>query len=149
MVDPDHIPSFVEWRDQGDLRLTVWNYLNYGLRLDLDTLAAVSALFAPSFVEREGCVLLASNSDEDNFATWWNRTNGNRHAVESQLNHVHLRDLLGVETTDERLLAEVAETVSSLWRAALERAFPDRAFLVDLVAVEEDPSGPILRFSQA
>jgi len=149
MVDPEHIPSFVEWRDQSATDLSVWYFMSRGLQLNLDTLAVAATLFAPSFVERGRCVLLTANSDEADFETWWQLSKGDSQAVEAQLNHVHLPDLLRVAASDVRLLAEVADAIASSWRLALRAAFPSRRFQVDVVSVEDDPSGPIVSFWQS
>jgi hypothetical protein len=112
MVDPEHVPAFVKWRGD-DLGSNLWYYLPTGLHLSLTMLAAVATVFVPSFVVRRDCVLLEQNSDEDDLENWWRVTDGNRQEIEAQLNHVHVRDLLGTETSDESLLQEVAEAIAT------------------------------------
>ncbi len=95
-VEPDQIASFVQWRESAppSIRsdLGVWYWL--GQVLTVDVLLGVVSVMVPSLIERDGVVLLRENSSAEDFDRWMEQTGRDRAAVQHQLNHVHVRDLV-------------------------------------------------------
>lgn len=93
---------------------------------------AYSELFWPSFVEHDGCVLLAGRFDHQNFESWLAATNGDRRAVEGVMNHTHILDLFvqhQTEPTQEQVVW-LGRLLKEMWQAKLDREFPGRDIVV-------------------
>ena len=147
-LDPESIPSFVEWRDsQPDMELGVLDFLQR-VDPDIEIVAGIMALVDPRLVERGECVLLADNSDEDDFENWTRIADGDTRVVERQLNHVHVRDMFSAEPRMDALFEEVAQSIAAMWRLRLAVDFPSRQFVVEVLSRSDDTTGPILRFWQ-
>jgi hypothetical protein len=87
-------------------------------------------LLVPDWVDVQGCVLRAMEYDPGLLEQGLRAANGNRVAVEAELNRVRLVD--EVSDPDPEILAEVAEIVVAAWVATLRSAFPDRTFNVSV-----------------
>lgn len=136
-IDPNELPAFRMWSEQYEPRPDGAAYLS-------DHLSVASArLFAdvmvPEFVAVQGCVILKSRYEPENFAEWWSREQGDVTAVERALNHLHLWDLFEpADAAEERAVHELAERIASTWQWHAERCFPGRRF----VASVTDDYGP-------
>jgi hypothetical protein len=94
---------------------------------------AYAELFWPSFVEYDGCILLSSRFNQDNFASWLAATGGNRQAVEGVINHTHILDLFirhDSEPTREQIVW-LGRLLREMWQAKLDREFPGRNVVVN------------------
>ncbi len=99
---------------------------------------AYAELFWPSFVEHDGCILLADRYEPANFQGWMESTKGDRRAVEAVLNHTHILDLfLGSETEPTRdQIVHLGATLKEMWTAKLNGEFPGRPIVVSFPSDE-------------
>lgn len=120
----------------------IWEFLpNEG---GAELAIAFCALFWPDFIEVEGCIILREKYIPSSFETWWKQLDGDRTAVESVLNHVHLWDLFsGDENIPEGGLEYLGGVLRCCWECSLRQAFPGHTFDVRL-AVDADEYGPTL-----
>src|SRR5690242_1190213 len=133
-LDPTWLPIFQQWKEEHSSWIEdfdYWDYLN--LRGDADLAAAFSKLFWPDFVEVEGCVLLARHYNPENFEHWMQNLEGNRRAVESQVNHTHIADLFlnnhPASDFPRELWDYLGTILLIMWKHALQDAFPDKRFI--------------------
>jgi hypothetical protein len=113
---------------------------------DADLALAFAHLFWPSFVERQGCVLIEHRAEDCAIAEAFERSGGDPRAVEERLNRVALRQEMPIEDSEleDETFLEVGQIMQRSWRAALAEQFPDREFVVELLGSEEDWNGPTL-----
>ena len=134
---PDDLPVFRSWSQQFDPPADVTAYL--AKHLTVTAAVVFSELLFPRFIEVRGCVILASRYVRANFEDWWERTGGDRAAVECSLNHVHLWDLFDpADGPEGRALEVLAERMALSWHAQAQQDFPDRSFVADVT----DEYGP-------
>ncbi len=147
-IDTSLLPQYQAFR-ANDTDLSLWNYLC--MVGSYEIAAAFSKLFWPDFVEVEGCVLLAEHSELQNFKDWQKHLKGNREAIETTINHVHIHDLFlddpGRESINIKLDEYLAKILTVMWKHALKEAFPDKEFAF-YYATEPDDYGPIISFYQ-
>ena len=100
--------------------------------IDAESLAEITALFAPEFVEYRGGVFRADEFDRENVDTWFEQNQGDIPSVESVVNHVHLFDVVtdNYENDQPADLWAIALRLADVWRAVLTTRFPDRSFEV-------------------
>ncbi|MEU0641775.1 hypothetical protein [Streptomyces umbrinus] len=109
--------------------------------------AALADLYWPKLVEYRGRVFLGFKFDGKSIDDWYGRLAGDWRAVESVVNHVHLWDYFVITLESEyTALPELAETIAVIWRAAVQKAFPDREFEVT-VSDSSGGYGPTLRLT--
>lgn len=108
--------------------------------------AALSLLFWPAFTEYRDCVFLDFLFDRPGVDRWFDELKGDKSAVESVVNHVHLWDVFAPKSDAEYVvLSEIAPRIGEMWLAALRREFPDREFVIS-VADESADYGPTISF---
>ncbi|WP_155246753.1 hypothetical protein [Salinispora arenicola] len=111
--------------------------------------AAMSTLFWPEFTEYRNGVFLRFLFERRGVDSWFDELKGDRRAVEGVVNHVHLWDVFAPNSEAEyAVLAELAQRISAMWRAALKSAFPSREFIVSVVDASED-YGPTISIRSA
>ena len=115
-----------EWVD--DLSPVGW-LANVG---SLGHAIAYAELFWPSFVERDGCILLTGRFDQASLQRWMAAAGGDKRAVESVINHTHILDLFvkyEIEPTREQVVW-LGRVLREMWQAKVDRAFPGRGVIV-------------------
>jgi hypothetical protein len=144
------LPTFQKYKQDNESwipNFDTWDYLN--LRADFDLAAAFVKLFSPDFLEVDGCILLQRSYTPEAFSEWLERYSGDKSAVESMLNHVHICDLFPNCPKDveysEQLYEFLAHALMVGWKSALGEAFPDRRFVFTL----RHGYGPEISFHQA
>jgi hypothetical protein len=109
------------------------------------------ATFWPPFVGHDDCVVVAARFLPGNFEEWLEGLNGDRRAVEAELNHLYILDFF--ERSDDRPTTKevlwLAGLVKRLWLAKLKIEFPDRRFVVSFPADGRDPIHSRITFCQA
>lgn len=93
-LETSQLPLFQKYKKENKSWIPdfdIWSYLN--LRADYDLAAAFAKMFWPDLIEVDGCEMLQRNYSPDNFTEWMERYSGDRRAVESIVNHVHVWDL--------------------------------------------------------
>lgn len=135
------LPQVKEWtsgRDEFDLRSFVLS------NATVAEACAFSELFWPEFVEYRDCVFLQFLYDEQGIDSWFEKLNGDRSAIESLVNHLHLWDVLAPTSEAEYgALAVLANSMASMWKMVARLKFPTRSFVVS-VAAEPDEYDPTL-----
>lgn len=133
-LDTSLMPIFQKYKQENESWIPgfdVWDYLN--LRSDFDMAAAFTKLFWPDFVEVDGCVLLKGSYSPENFKKWMSSYEGDRRAVESMMNHLHLWDTFLNSPKDveypEQLHEYLVNAVLFGWKQVLHESFPDKRFV--------------------
>jgi hypothetical protein len=149
-LDTSVLPIFQRYKKDNESWIPdfdTWSYLN--LRADFDLAAAFAKLFWPDFVEVDGCVLLQREYSPEAFAELMERYDGDRRAVESLLNHVHITDLFLNSSRDvtypDELYEFLAQTLIYGWKQVLQDKHPEKRFIFTL---RHTPS-PEISFHQA
>ena len=111
-----------------------------------DLALAFARMFWPTFVERQGCVLIEHRADDRAIAEALERLGGDPRAVEELLNRVSLREEMPIEDSEveDETFMEIGQVMQRSWRAALAAQFPGREFVVKLLDWEDDWHGPTL-----
>jgi hypothetical protein len=145
-IDPMSLPEARLWSEGFGGGLGVVDFVSS--KLTVATALAFATVLWPRFVEVRGCVLWSEHYQPDNFQEWWDKLGGNRQAIESTINHLHLWDVFdtGEDPSAEEALEELAGIVAQAWRAALKDEFPGKRFEVT-VARPDDDYGPTITFS--
>jgi hypothetical protein len=108
--------------------------------------AALSLLFWPAFTEYRDCVFLSFLFERHSVDRWFDELKGDKSAVESVVNHVHLWDVFAPKSEDEyAILSGIAPRIGEMWLAALKHQFPGREFVIS-VADESVDYGPTISF---
>lgn len=136
-LDVSILPIFEKYKKDNESWIPdfdTWSYLN--LRADFDLAAAFAKLFWPDFVEVDGCVLLQREYSPEAFAEWMERFDGDRRAVESMLNHVHISDLFLNSRKDVTYPGELYDFLAHAlmlgWKQVLQDKYPDKRFTFTL-----------------
>lgn len=112
---------------------------------------AFDEAFWPPFVVHDDCVIIAARFMPGNFEEWLEGLNGDRRAVETELNHLYILDLF--ERRDNRPTHEeilwLAGLVEKLWLAKLKIEFPNRQFIVSYPVDADDHTQSRITFHQA
>jgi len=131
-----------EWVD--DLTPVGW-LANVG---SLGQAIAYADLFWPSFVEHDGCILLAGRFNQDSFQSWVVATGGDRRAIEGVINHTHILDLFlrhDAAPTREQVVW-LGRLLREMWQAKVDRDFPGRGVVVSF---PEDAGDDLLGYEIA
>ena len=134
------VPEITKWNNGQGVSISDW----IQMMGDYAHAVGYSLVFWPSFIEKDGCVF---REDVANYNQCSKACSGNRQAIESTVNHIHLCDLHCNDTegnTPERM-QYLASILKEIYTCKLERDFPHKTFTVE---VYDDPSGPILTFFQ-
>ncbi len=122
------IPELSKYRESGPWAIDVW-LANIGR---YDASIGYASLFWPSFTEVDDCVLLGPGVPEE-YGSWKVKNPDDPSAIESVLNHRHLRDLFPTAPKPSRsVLLHLGSVLREMWIAKLHRDFPDRRFVVSL-----------------
>ncbi|PRY15249.1 hypothetical protein [Kineococcus rhizosphaerae] len=135
--DPFSLPALAAWRQPFDPPPSVSDYVYR--HVSVTDAVALASVFAPRFVDVQGCLLVAENYEPENLRTWLAQLEGRAQDVERMINHQSLWDLLPPAGEDEeRALEQVALVMADAWRAAAQRQFPHLQVRTDVV----DDYGP-------
>ena len=120
------IPPLCEWSGVTDFNATDWisNKGNYDLAI------GYSRLFWPTFKRFEDYVLRDERFDEVNLRTWEVDTGGDKVAIETVLNHVHIADIHSDTDGSEAQLRYLGRVLAHIHRAKLAADYPDLIFEV-------------------
>lgn len=144
-MNPLHLPQISDWTPKGE------EFEPRSFIMANSTLAegiALSMIMWPEFVEYRDAVFLKMVFDRDAIDRWFDSL-GDRGAVESMVNHVHVWDIFAVRTEAEAAAARfLAGKICEMWSAAIKIRFPGRSFHA---TVDNRPEqyGPTLVLSSA
>ena len=96
-----------------------------------DHAIAYTTLFWPEFVEHDGCVFIDDAPDIEDYKSWLKSTDGEKHRVESVLNHIHLADLFSGGKPTVAQLEYLGEKIQRMWQAKANAEFPGRNVVVE------------------
>jgi len=98
---------------------------------DYAELVGYARILWPSFIEHDGCVFMAGRFTENNYQGFMRQTGGNKTAVESVMNHIHVLDLFSNAPSPSReLVRYLGQLIKETWTAKLLRDLPNRRFNV-------------------
>jgi hypothetical protein len=122
------VPETLTWDNGRPIDPGTW----IGFMGRYDHLIAYAELLWPDFVEHDGCILRAGFGEE-NYRGFLEANAGDKRAVETVINHVHIIDLIhgAYESgpTDEQSLY-LGRLLKEMWQAKLAQEFPARRFVV-------------------
>ena len=122
------MPEAQEYEWISDLDALGWLY-HVG---SLGHAIAYADLFWPSFLAHDGCIFLSHRFEKANYDSWLATTKGNRRAVETVINHVHILDLF-MQRDPEPVREQVVylgRLLREMWHAKLARDFPGQSIVV-------------------
>ena|ERR1700726_16404 len=153
MLDADLLRRLKELRPEGDF--SGFNFLDF-MHAEGSPFEALvySRLFWPRFVEIDGMIFMAGSfEDEDDLsrlsqalATY----GGDRLKTEKSFNLFTISSLFGRrigETTDEEDGC-LLERLAQMWHSRLRQVFPERCFVVEVLADQQTGEGPGIIFYQ-
>lgn len=121
--DPKRLEKFVTWSEQWTTPLGEWNYLRAHVSLTSATLFA--RLMFPEFIEVRGCVIVREFYNPETFDGWWASLDGDRRAVEYNVNWLTMWDMWEPEGEDEEAALEsVAAHIALSWKLQASLKFP-------------------------
>src|SRR5262245_8006552 len=131
MTEPDWnelIPELRDWNQGRGITPTGWIGCVGNFRLA----AAYTTVFWPKFVEVDGMILRHDFSGES-LAGFTEQCRGDKSAIESVMNHLHLVDLhhLGCEDATYERLVFIGRTLREIYECKLLAEFPDRDIAVE------------------
>jgi len=108
-----------------------------------------SKLFFPDFIVDGEGVFLENKYDIDVVRCWLEKFNGDLHATERMINHMHIYDVFDgcSENVDDRVFEQLAAVIAFSWRLVLREKFSDRNFSV-VVSNSDQDYGPVVTFFQ-
>jgi hypothetical protein len=89
-MNPTDIEAFRKFRQATDESASAAYYMFFQMEMTIDDLSVILSLVWPNLIERDGLVLIDGNFDEIDIDNWKSSLDGDRQAIESQLNHVHV-----------------------------------------------------------
>lgn len=141
------IPELKDWNNGNGIDVESW----IGCMGNFRKAIGYSAIFWPTFVEVEGCIVRACTPRE-NVLEWLEQCKGDRSGVEAGINHLHLFGLhhMGCEDISPERLSYLGRVLKEIYECKLKRDFPDKTFVVELYEpdVKEDLEEYILTFYQ-
>ena len=102
------IPEMKDWNNGKGIDIDRW----IGCMANHKILVGCARILWPDFVERDGCIFLASH--ELNFRDYIHKVEGDKKTTEATTNHIHILHLFGTELPTRELRHD----------------FPDRKFTV-------------------
>lgn len=127
--EPDNlIPELQQWND--DRGINMDGYLSCMGNYELAVVCA--NFFWPTFVEHDGCVF-RGDPNVETYDQWKTETKGDKTAIESVMNHVHILDMFpNVEQAPTRQqIVYLGRKLQELWTAKLRTDFPSMNVVVD------------------
>ncbi|MEU8867598.1 hypothetical protein [Streptomyces umbrinus] len=145
-MDPRGLPQLSEWVTDAEADgCHLQGFIS--TNVSVAEAAALADLYWPKLVEYRGRVFLGFKFEGKSIDDWYGRLSGDWRAVESVVNHVHLWDYFVITLESEyAALSGLADAIAVMWRAAVQKAFPDREFEITV----SDSSGdydPTLRLT--
>ncbi|MGY8768543.1 MAG: hypothetical protein ACKVH8_08970 [Pirellulales bacterium] len=122
------IPELQDWNDGRGIDMD--GYLscmgNYELAI------VYAKFYWPNFVEHDGCIFRGALNIEI-YEQWKGETKGNKTAIESVMNHVHILDMFpNVEQPPTRQqIVFIGRQLKEMWTAKLHSDFPNKDVVVD------------------
>lgn len=115
------LPDLKAW-DEGEVIGPLDWLLTFG---SIPQALIYSALFWPTFVEHQGCLLWEGFTPQS-FEDWMRSTEGNRTAVEGVMNHRHITDLFlnAQEQPTPEQIAYLGYLLRDIWKFKLTKDFP-------------------------
>lgn len=153
-MDFNHlIPELKDWNDGKGIDIQSW----IGIIGNFQKAIGYSAIFWPTFVEIEGCIVRGGIPPENvlraNVLLWLKQFKGDRIRVEAMVNHLHIEDLHQGECKDSspERLSYLGKVLEEIYDCKLKRDFPNKTFNVvfDEPENKEDLNGYILTFCQS
>ena len=124
------IPEMRDWNNGKGIDIDSWTSCMANHKI----LIGCARILWPEFVERDGCIFLASK--ELSYQGYLSKTQCDKKTAEATTNHIHVLHLFGTELPTRELVLYVGRLLKEVWQVKLQRDFPDRKFTVSFP--EED-----------
>lgn len=118
------IPEMKDWNNGKGIDVDSWIQCMANHKI----LVGCARILWPDFVERDGCIFLASH--ESSFRGYLDKVQGNKQAAEATSNHIQVLHLFGTELPTRELLLYVGRLMKEIWQIKLQHDFPGRRFTV-------------------
>lgn len=124
----DLIPELKDWNNGSGIDIDSW----IGCEGDYEHLIGYGRIFWPEFIEHDDCVFFADGFTEENYRAFMARTKGDKAAVETVMNHWHIKDIFcSAEPKPTReMILHVGRLLKDIWQTKLNRDFPGRSITV-------------------
>ncbi|AWI05538.1 hypothetical protein [Clostridium drakei] len=126
------IPELKEWNNGKGIDHEYWIEIEGRIEYAL----AYTSIFWPKFILFRNCIFIDYMNDEI-FERWHKNCNGSLEALEATVNHRHLEDWFGGEST-KRQMEYMGRTLKDIWETKLNKQFPGRQVIVELFEVNEE-----------
>ncbi len=130
------IPELKRWNNGAGIDIDSW----IGCVGNYEQLIGYAHLLWPDFIEHDDCIFFADGFTEENYHAFMDRTQGNKQAVETVMNHQHIMALFcSAEPRPSReMILYVGRLLKEVWQAKLNRDFPNRKITVSFPENYED-----------
>ena len=118
------IPEIKDWNNGKGIDIDSWIQCMANHKI----LVGCSRILWPDFVERDGCIFLASQ--EPTYRGYLTRVQGNKKVAEATTNHIHILHLFGAEMPSRELVLHVGRLLKEIWQVKLNHDFPGRKITV-------------------
>jgi hypothetical protein len=112
-------------------------YLN--LKYDINAAIALSKLYFPDFIEKDGCIILGFRYDEETFNKWVAHYKGNSSDIERKCNSYEIMEYFSINRKLEESLDsynkkvdELAKVLKKSWEINCQLLFPDKEMIVEV-----------------
>jgi len=124
------IPEMRDWNNGNGIDIESWIQCVANHKI----LIGCARILWPEFVERDGCIFLASK--ESSYLGYLNKLEGDKKTAEATTNHIHLLHLFATELPTRELVLYVGRLLKEIWQVKLSHDFPGRRVTVSFP--EED-----------
>lgn len=136
------VSNIRRWMDHFDGEISLVSYASENV--EIHQAVTISMMLWPTFCKIDGCFIWQRSNEEEklvsNVGTWMEQRNGDRSAVESIVNHLHLWDVFDSQGEDgaEEAIEWMASIFEKSWTCALKDQYPDVSFEVTRTGAEND-----------
>lgn len=127
-LDTTLMPDYSALRSKAEWNYTLQNYIE--TRGSLELAIAFANLFWPELVEYQGCIVRRDALDPETFEKWWQKSDGDRAAVERMMNFLHVREIAPNDdfAVDVTLIRFLGNRIAEMWQQRAQTQFPTRHF---------------------
>jgi hypothetical protein len=133
-IDLNVLNKYTEWENANKGNWTISSYLNQFY--DVNAALAFTKFFFPTFIEKQGCVIIDFRYDEMIFNQWYDKFEGDVSLVEKYCNLYDVADYFHINqsSTEERqniLVEDLAKALTKVWQLNCNLLFPNKKLIVE------------------
>lgn len=136
-INESLLKDYDEMKNLNPNNWDIASYLNF--KYDINAAIALSKLYFPDFIEKEGCIILSFLYNEITFNQWYEKYSGDIKAVESMCNSYDVMDYFTNNKSQDdssefynEIIDEFAKILKKSWEANCQILFPERKLIVDV-----------------